>query len=152
MMKQSRILLAGKKLVFLSIVLSIQSFASTELKMNPNKIYILDFFASWCPSCEKELPIVSKIHPNLKKRGIELVGIDVDTKSEDGKKFQEKMKKHLPFEVINDTSNRIIAEYKPKGMPAIIMVKNNIVCGKVFGAVANLEEKIEEQIKLCEEK
>lgn len=152
MMKQSRIVLASKKLVFLSIVLSIQSFASTELKMNPNKIYILDFFASWCPSCEKELPILSKLHPSLKKRGIELVGIDVDTKSEDGKKFQEKMKKHLPFEVINDTSNTIINQYKPKGMPALIMVKNNNVCGKVFGAVANLEEKIEEQIKLCEEK
>ena len=151
-MKQSGILLAGKRLVFLIILLSVQGFASTELNMDQNKFFILDFFASWCPICEKELPILSKLHPNLKQRGIELVGIDVDTKSEDGKKFQEKMKKHLPFEVVNDTSNRIIAEYKPKGMPALIMVKNNIVCGKVFGAVANLEEKIEEQIKLCEEK
>ncbi|MCI0501027.1 MAG: TlpA family protein disulfide reductase [Epsilonproteobacteria bacterium] len=139
------------KKLLLSTLFCIQGFASSELKMDSNKIYILDFFASWCPSCEKELPVLSKVYPDLKQRGIELIGIDVDTKIEDGKKFQEKMKKYLPFEVINDTSNKIINEYKPKGMPALIVIKNNKVCGKVFGAVANLEEKIEEQIKLCEE-
>ncbi len=139
------------KKLLLSALFCIQGFASSELKMDSNKIYILDFFASWCPSCEKELPVLSKVYPDLKQRGIELIGIDVDTKIEDGKKFQEKMKKYLPFEVINDTSNKIINEYKPKGMPALIVIKNNKVCGKVFGAVANLEEKIEEQIKLCEE-
>ncbi len=152
MMNQSGILLAGKKSLLLTVLLAIQSFASSELAMNPNKIYILDFFASWCPSCEKELPVLSKIYPDLKQRGITLIGIDVDTKIEDGKRFQEKMKNHLPFEVINDTSNTIINQYKPKGMPALIVINNNKVCGKVFGAIANLEEKIEEQIKLCEEK
>lgn len=122
-----------------------------KIPMEPNKIYIIDFFASWCSSCEKEVPILSKLNQKFQKQNIELIGIDVDKKPEDGEKFQHKMAKYFTYKVINDTSNEIISSYKPLGMPALYLIKNNQICGKVFGAVPNLEEKLDEQIKLCKE-
>jgi len=44
----------------------------TTLKINDNKIYIVDFFASWCHSCEKEIPDLNKLHKNLDKTSYEL--------------------------------------------------------------------------------
>lgn len=140
-----------KKLLFL---LSVCAFASadTKLTLSPNKTYMLDFFASWCVSCEKEIPVLSKINDKLKKQDIELIGIDVDKNPQDGKKFQEKMAKYFTFKVIDDSTNEIVNSYKPLGIPAIYIIKENKICGKIFGAVQKLEEKIDEQLKICEEK
>ena len=140
-----------KKLLLISL-LSTFGLADTKIPMEPNKIYVLDFFASWCSSCEKEIPILSKLNQKFQKENIELIGIDVDKKLEDAQKFQTKMAKYINYKVINDTSNDIISSYKPIGMPALYIIKNNQVCGKIFGAVSNLEEKLDEQIKVCEEK
>lgn len=125
------------------------AFGADTLTMSPNKIYVLDFFASWCSSCEKEIPILSKMDESFKKRNIELIGIDVDRNPNDAKKFQQKLQKYFTFEIIDDSSNKIIREYKPIGMPAVYIVKNNQICGKVFGATPDLEKKIEEQIDMC---
>ncbi|MFH0710381.1 MAG: TlpA disulfide reductase family protein [Pseudomonadota bacterium] len=128
------------------------ALGSEQLMLSPNKTYVLDFFASWCSSCEKEIPILSKIEPKLKSRNIEVIGIDVDKNPNDAKKFQQKLKKYFTFYVVDDSSNKIISQYKPMGMPAIYIVKNGQNCGKIFGAVPDLEIKIEEQLRLCEGK
>lgn len=127
------------------------SFANDKLVFEPNKMYVVDFFASWCSSCEKELPELSKIEPKLQSQGIQIIGVDVDKNKEDAKKFQKKMDKYLTFEVIDDSSNEIINTYKPLGMPALYVIKNQKVCGKFFGAVANLPQKLSEQIQNCKE-
>ena len=140
------------KKLLLSGLFCVVALSDTKIPMEENKIYILDFFASWCVSCEKEIPILSQIGEKLKKQNIEIIGIDVDKNPQDGKKFQQKLQKYFTFKVINDSNNEIINSYKPLGMPALYIVKNDAICGKIFGAVQNLEERIDEQIKLCKEK
>lgn len=141
-----------KKSLLLFTVTATFALGSDQLTLSPNKTYLLDFFASWCSSCEKEIPILSKIEPKLKSRNIEVIGIDVDKNPNDAKKFQQKLQKYFTFEVVDDSSNKIISQYKPMGMPAIYIVKNGQTCGKIFGAVPDLENKIDEQLRLCEEK
>lgn len=127
-------------------------FANDILPLEKEKTTILSFFASWCPSCKKELPQLAKLHAAYQKQGIEIIGIDVDKKLEDAMKFQEKMKEHLPFKVINDTSNSIVAHYKPLGMPAIFIVRDNEVCATIFGAEEHLEQRLEQELQNCKEK
>jgi len=141
-----------KKIAFLCLLSASLAFSNDTLILSKEKTYVLSFFASWCPSCKKELPQLAKLHDGYKKRGIEIIGIDVDKKLEDAHKFQEKMKEHLPFKVLNDTSNTIVGEYKPLGMPAIFIVKNNEVCATIFGAEEHLEERLEKELQTCKEK
>jgi thiol-disulfide isomerase/thioredoxin len=141
-----------KKIAFLCLLSASLAFSNDTLILSKEKTYVLSFFASWCPSCKKELPQLGKLHDGYKKRGIEIIGIDVDKKLEDAHKFQEKMKEHLPFKVLNDTSNTIVGEYKPLGMPAIFIVKNNEVCATIFGAEEHLEERLEKELQTCKEK
>jgi thiol-disulfide isomerase/thioredoxin len=37
-----------------------------QLGLKDSKVYILDFFASWCASCKIELPLISKLNNNIK--------------------------------------------------------------------------------------
>lgn len=44
---------------------------------------ILDFWASWCPSCRYELPMMKRIYEEFKDEFVEIVGISFDRNRED---------------------------------------------------------------------
>ena len=131
------------------IVLSANIFATESLTIESEKTYILSFFASWCSSCKKEIPQLSAIAKKYKSRGIELIGIDVDKDKEEAKAFQESLKEYFTFRVVDDSENKIIKKYKPLGMPAVYIIKDQKVCAKIFGAQDELEQEIAKELKNC---
>ena len=124
-----------------------------RLNVKEDKIYIIDFFASWCGSCEKEIPYISKVHQKVDSSQVEIIGIDVDKDIEKAKTFQKELKSKnaLTFRVINDPQNNIIKEFKPIGMPALFYIQNNKVIDVIYGAVDNIDEVILSDLKRLQE-
>ena len=118
---------------------------SKQLLLKKDKIYIVDFFASWCSSCKVELPIISKLNATIEKSKYQIIGINSDTNMQNGKKFVQDLK--LNFNVIYDTNNKIISKFNPIGVPAIYYIKNNIILKVVYGAVDNIDKKILTDLK-----
>ncbi|MGB6019905.1 MAG: TlpA disulfide reductase family protein [Sulfurimonadaceae bacterium] len=117
---------------------------AAHLGFSGDKVYIVDFFASWCGSCKKEIPLISKVNGQLDPKKVEVIGIDVDTDVEKGVKFQETLKaeNNLNFRVINDPQHLIIAEFNPLGMPTLYYVKDKKIVGVITGAVPDIDEQI----------
>ena len=46
------------------------------------KYVVLDFWASWCPDCRRDLPSVGALHKTYSARGVEFVGVSFDDKKE----------------------------------------------------------------------
>ncbi|SHE53611.1 TlpA disulfide reductase family protein [Dysgonomonas macrotermitis] len=42
------------------------------------KYVLIDFWASWCPPCRKEMPIVVEAYNKYKSKGFEIVGVSLD--------------------------------------------------------------------------
>jgi len=120
-----------------------------KLNIKDDKIYIVDFFASWCGSCKKEIPYISKVHQKIDSTKVEIIGIDVDKDIEKGKAFQKDLKDNnaLTFRVMNDPQNNIIKEFKPIGMPALFYVQNSQIVKVIYGAVDNIDEIILSDLK-----
>jgi len=111
--------------------------AQEELKLENDKVYVLDFFASWCKSCKKELPLVQKVY---EANGVNVIAINVDKKREDGEQLVSEL--GLTFTVHYDSDKSLVEAFDPMGFPAIYYVKNNQVLKVVFGAVDNIDAKI----------
>lgn len=118
-----------------------------------NKVYVVDFFASWCGSCKKELPLISVANTKIDSNKAEIIGIDVDKDVNKGVSFQEalKEKKQLNFKVINDPQNMIIKEFKPIGMPTLYYIKNKKIVKILTGAVDDIDNVVLEDIKTISE-
>ena len=119
------------------------------LKLQKDKLYIINFFASWCGSCKKELPLIAKVNSQINKSQVEIIGIDVDSKLSKALAFQKKMKASgaINFTVINDTDNKIIRNFKAVGMPSLYYVKNGKVLEVIVGAAHEVDKKILADIK-----
>ncbi|MEA3521575.1 MAG: TlpA disulfide reductase family protein [Campylobacterota bacterium] len=108
------------------------------LQINDDRTYIVDFFASWCHSCEEELPELNDLHQDLDSAHYELVGIDIDKDVSKAKAFQESL--DVSFRVINDSEQKIVSLFKPVGMPSLYIIKDKKVLHVIVGAVDNIDE------------
>lgn len=47
----------------------------TSLK---GKVVIIDFWATWCPPCRKEIPHFNELYAAYKSKGVEILGVSLD--------------------------------------------------------------------------
>lgn len=121
---------------------SIPKEISEKLNMEINTTYVIDFFASWCKSCKKELPLVEKVYQN---KVAKIIGINVDKNKEDGEKIVSDLA--LSFPIVYDTDKTLVETFDPLGFPAIYYVKNGKILHVIFGAVDDIDKKIEADMK-----
>jgi thiol-disulfide isomerase/thioredoxin len=116
-----------------------------KLNIKEEKIYIIDFFASWCPSCEKEMPYISKVNDIIDKEKIEIIGVGVDEDVKKGEEFVRKVK--VSFRVVNDPKSEIIKEFDPIGMPAVYIIKENKIVDSIIGAKDDVDKILLEKLE-----
>ena len=77
-------------------------FTNERLK---GRVVVLQFTASWCSVCRKEMPhLESKVWQKFKKEDFLLVGIDLKEDLEQVKKFIAQMEVTYPFTIDEDGS------------------------------------------------
>ena len=118
---------------------SIDSTLVKKFSLQNDKVYVLNFFASWCASCKKELPLMN----TLENKNILLINIDKD--SSKGKKFVKSL--NLKFKVIYDDDNNIVKQFSPVGVPALYFIKNGKILAQKFGAVHHIDEYVSNTLK-----
>lgn len=81
------------------------------------KKIMLNFWATWCPPCKKEMPEMEKVHKENKD--IVILSVNLDP-NQDVKGFMEKM--NLTFPVLLDQENDINKEYKVISIPTSFFI------------------------------
>ena len=71
---------------------------SVSLSEFKGKVVLLDFWATWCPPCAKEIPHFIELYEQYKEQGFEMVGISVDKEGIDViKPFVEQHRVNYPI-------------------------------------------------------
>jgi len=76
----------------------------------------LNFFASWCPPCQGETPILRDLAERYAGQGLEVVGVSVqETTSDDVRAYAERYQ--LPYTIGFDGSGHVFREYRVYALP-----------------------------------
>jgi thiol-disulfide isomerase/thioredoxin len=79
-----------------NIKLDIRNFNDLEPLLNKqdNKVHVVNFWATWCAPCIKEIPHFEKLNANYKDRNVEVLLVSLDFPFNYEKKLKPFIKEH----------------------------------------------------------
>lgn len=113
-----------------------------------NKYTLLQFWASWCGPCRKEIPLLKKLYKIYRSKGLEIVSFSIDANKNSWQRASEDEGFTWPnISDLKAMDSEVYKKYPINGIPA------NVIIGRDGKIVASnlldqeLEDKIAELIK-----
>jgi thiol-disulfide isomerase/thioredoxin len=102
------------------------------------KVVVLSFWASWCPYCLKELPVLEKIQQVIGKSRMEVIAVNIDRNRSDFLAMQRQLK-NFQFTMARNEHQATIDLYGAHALPYLLMVSKE-------GRVAYLHKGYSEKL------
>lgn len=116
-------------------------FALSDYK---GKVVLLDFWATWCPPCRKEIPGFIDLYNSYRSRGFMVIGVSMDDSTSDIKKFARRFKMNYPI-LLGAGRDDLEPAFGPLPLPtAFVISRDGRICGKHDGLTR--KEQFEREI------
>lgn len=96
------------------------------------KVVLLNFWATWCPSCRFEMPSMEALHKELSSQGLVVLAVALRERAEDVRSFFNEHS--LSFPALLDHDAQASGLYEIWSLPTTFVInKHGYVVGKVIG-------------------
>ena len=116
-----------------------------ELAKLKGKVVLIDFWATWCTPCLKEIPNLKKIHEALHEKGFVIIGVANNDIAALKEHFEDQP---MPWSTIADGENVISEDFKVDSWPTALLInaKGEQIATNLHAA--KLLDKVIEELKL----
>ena len=126
-------------------VFTLGGMGGTEAKVTPGdgKVYVINFWATWCPPCRKELPDIEKFAESHKER-VSFYAVNIEEPEEKVTGFLKENGYELP--VLFDKDGRATMAYQVSAVPTTFVIDaSGKIAAKFIGVTteADLEKALQ---------
>lgn len=109
--------------------------APLDLRGYRGKVVMVNVWASWCPACRAEHPVLAAAQRTFADRGLQIIGVDMSDKLADAKKFLTEMGGQA-YPSVQDPNAQIAIRWGTFGVPeTYVLDRTGIIREKAVGAV-----------------
>ena len=109
------------------------------------KVVLLNFWATWCQPCTKEMPAMQAAHTSLQDQGFAVLAIN---ELEDIKKVRDHILEHQhTFDVLLDPDNQVANMYGVVGLPVSVFIDKSGRVRKIIKGGLLTEQLILETVQ-----
>lgn len=137
---------AGAKVANLNLTLKDIQGKSVTLSDYKGKVILLDFWATWCPPCRKEIPGYIELYNTYKSRGLVVIGVSMDEDDDiaEVKRYAAEIKMNYPI-LMGYGSDDLTKAFGELPLPTtFVIARDGTVCQKHDGLTA--KEPMEREI------
>ncbi len=92
-----------------------------SLQQDRGKVVLINFWATWCPPCIREMPSMQRLYDKFQPQGLEVVAISVDQGNPDSvRKFAEDLE--LNFPIVLDPEQVAKQAYEVRALPTSYLI------------------------------
>lgn len=84
------------------------------------KVVVVNVFASWCPPCREETPLLQRHHERLRKTGATVLGVTYNDTAPDSRAFARKY--DVTFPIVRDVDEKFSRALGVAGIPETFVV------------------------------
>jgi peroxiredoxin len=112
----------------------LENVAGQAIKLSDFKgeFVVLNFWATWCVPCIKEMPELQKTHQLLGKNNVKIIGVNLGESKKRVDKFTQDY--HLSFPILLDGFGNTSQKYKVRSLPVTYFISpDGIIREEIFG-------------------
>jgi thiol-disulfide isomerase/thioredoxin len=111
------------------------------------QVVLINFWATWCGPCRKEMPLLDQIYQRYKGLGFTLLAVNVEEDSAGAEGWLKQVP--VSFPVLFDRESRVSKLYDVTAMPSTVIVDRK---GQVrfvhYGYTEGTESKYQDQVRM----
>jgi len=105
-----------------------------SLKQFRGQVVVLNFWATWCPPCNEELPSIMDMQTRLRGRGVVVLGVSIDV---DGDAYHRFLKeRNVNFVTVRDPEQKVADMYGTSMWPeSYVIDRQGVLRRKIVGPI-----------------
>jgi len=99
------------------------SGSNMRLQEQRGQVVLVNFWATWCGPCRKEMPHLNRIADKYRASGLVMLGVNVDDDVRNAAEVATKL--GVKFPVLLDTDKKVSRLYDLNAMPSTLVIDRN---------------------------